>query len=161
MNDVPPYGNEKQSLREEVFCRRQLRHRRETAKKKRRRNLFFAVCTGMLLILIVGILLLCKSCALKNSSEALNRGIIGSFLLSDKSCTYAFKEDGSGYLLLNGGSQYAFTYTLTGNTLKIRFINAAVADSTYTVAFRDNRLTLIAGKGTVSPGTEYKFDKIS
>ena len=32
--------------------------------------------------------------------------IIGSYMLSDNSCTYTFKEDGSGYLQLTGGSQY-------------------------------------------------------
>ena len=111
MSNIPSNDNRKQPISEEEYRRRQIRRRREIARKKQqRRNLFFAGCAAVVLVLIVGIILLCKSCSSDKPAAASgsisDSRIIGSYMLSDNSCTYTFKEDGSGYLQLTGGSQY-------------------------------------------------------
>lgn len=161
MSNAPSYDNREQSINEEKHHRRQIQCRHERTKKKlQRRNLFFAACVAVLLVLIIGIVLLCKSCTSIKPFTSSDSRIVGSYILSDRSCTYAFQEDGSGYLQLTGGSQYAFNYTLKGNTLRINFESTAITDSTYTVAFNDSRLTLMAGKGTIAPGKEYVLNRI-
>lgn len=164
MSNIPSNDNRKQPISEEEYRRRQIRRRREIARKKRqRRNLFFAGCAAVVLVLIVGIILLCKSCSsdkpATTSGSISDSRIIGSYMLSDNSCTYIFKEDGSGYLQLSGGSQYNFTFSLADKTLKIDFESAAVSDSTYTVAFSDSGLTLTAVEGTITPDQEYILNR--
>ena len=96
-----------------------------------------------------------------NSPVAASDGrIIGSYMLSDNSCTYTFKEDGSGYLRLAGGNRYNFTFSLTDTILEIDFENTAVSDSTYTVALNGSELTLTATGGTVTPGREYILSRL-
>ena len=67
--------------------------------------------------------------------------------------------DDDGCLPLTGGGQYNFTFSLADKTLKIDFENTAVSDSTYTVVFNDNGLTLTAVEGTVTPGKEYILNR--
>lgn len=164
MCNFPSNDNRKQPINEEVYRRRQIRRRRETARKKwQNKNLFFAACTAVVLVLIVGIILLCRSCSSDKPATASDNisdsRIIGSYALSDDSCTYTFKEDGSGYLQLEGGSQYNFTFLLADKTLKIDFENTAVSDSAYTVVFNDSGLTLTAVEGTITPGKEYILNR--
>ncbi len=153
------YNNRKQPINKEEYCERRIRRREISRKKRKRRNLFFAACFFVVLVLIIGIILLCKSCSLcKNTpvpGSMSDSRIVGSYILSDNSCMYVFKEDGSGYLQLIDGSQYSFTFLLTDATLKIYFESSSVSDSTYTVSFNDGGLILTAAKGTVTPGKEY------
>lgn len=161
MSNIPINESRKWPItKEEYYRRRQIQRRREMARKKRkRRNLLFSVCAAVLLALIIGIILLCKSCSSNIPAEVpdaasdskSDSSIIGSYILSDNSCTYTFKENGSGYLKLPGGSQYNFTFSLADKTLKIDFENAAVSDSSYTVVFNDGGLTLTAVEGTIKP----------
>lgn len=170
MSNIPINESRKRPItKEEYYRRRQIQRRREMARKKRkRRNLLFSVCTAVLLALIISIILLCKSCSLNIPAEVpdaasdskSDSNIIGSYILSDNSCTYTFKENGSGYLQLIGGSQYNFTFSLADKTLKIDFENAAVSDSSYTVVFNDNGLTLTAVEGTIKPGKEYILNRM-
>lgn len=164
MSYISSNDNRKQPIGEEEYRRRQVRRRREIARKKRqRRKLFFVGCAAVVLVLIVGIILICKSCSSDNfavaSGSISDSRIIGSYMLSDNSCTYTFNEDGSGCLQLSGGSQYNFTFSLADKTLKIDFESAAVSDSTYTVAFSDSGLTLTAVDGTITPGKEYILNR--
>ncbi len=164
MSNIPSNDNRKQPISEEEYRRRQIRCRRKTVGKKRqRRHLFFAACAAVVLVLTVGIILLCKSCSSDKPATASGNisdsRIIGSYMLSDNSYTYTFREDGSGYLRLTGGSQYNFTFSLTDTTLKIDFESTAVSDSTYTVAFSDSGLTLTAVEGTITPSQEYTLNR--
>ncbi|MFR0795584.1 MAG: DUF5640 domain-containing protein [Oscillospiraceae bacterium] len=45
-----------------------------------------------------------------------DESIYGSFAMSDKSCVYTFREDGSGELRLSG-APYKFRFTPSGRTL--------------------------------------------
>ncbi len=109
MSNIPINESRKWPItKEEYYRRRQIQRRREMARKKRkRRNLLFSVCAAVLLALIIGIILLCKSCSSNIPAEVpdaasdskSDSSIIGSYILSDNSCTYTFKENGSGLTL--------------------------------------------------------------
>ena len=78
--------------------------------------MFFAGCAAVVLVLMIGMVLLCKSClankAVLAPGSITNSRIVGSYTLLNNACTYTFKEDGSGYLQQAGGNQYNFTFSL-------------------------------------------------
>ena len=78
--------------------------------------------------------------------------------MSDRSCVYTFREDGSGELRLSG-APYRFRFTLSGRTLSIDFEAEALADCEYEVAYTDTGLELTAGNGTVKQGEMYILNR--
>ena len=134
----------------EILRRREPR-RAAIKKQKRRRTLFLTACGLAAVLLIAGIVLLCRSCGR-------NEGIYGSFAMSDKSCVYTFREDGSGELRLSG-APYRFRFTLSGKTLSIDFEAEALADCEYEVAYTDTGLELTAGKGTATQGEKFTLNR--
>ena len=80
----------------EILRRRELR-RAAIKKQKRRRTLFLTACGLAAVLLITGIVLLCRGCG-RTEGRSHNESIYGSFAMSDKSCVYTFREDGSGEL---------------------------------------------------------------
>ena len=84
--------------------------------------------------------------------------ICGSFAMSDKSCVYTFREDGSGELRLSG-APYKFRFTLSGRTLSIDFEAEALTDCEYEVAYIDTGLELTAGKGTATQGEKFTLNR--
>ena len=134
----------------EMLRRRELR-RAAIKKHKRRRTLLLTACGLAAVLLIAGIVLLCRSCGR-------NEGIYGSFAMSDKSCVYTFREDGSGELWLSG-APYKFRFTLSGRTLSIDFEAEALTDCEYEVAYIDTGLELTAGKGTATQGEKFTLNR--
>ena len=110
-NRIPP---QKRPMTEaEILRRRELR-RAAIKKQQRRRTLFLTACGLAAVLLIAGIVLLCRSCG-RSEGSTHNESIYGSFAMSDKSCVYTFREDGSGELRLSG-APYRFHFTLSGNS---------------------------------------------
>ena len=140
----------------EILRRRELR-RAAIKKQKRRRTLFLTACGLAAVLLIAGIVLLCRSCGRTEGSHH-DESIYGSFAMSDKSCVYTFCEDGSGELRLSG-APYKFRFTLSGKTLSIDFDAEALADCEYEVAYTDTGLELTAGNGTVKQGEMYILNR--
>lgn len=139
----------------EILRRRKLR-RAEIKKQKRRRTLFLTACGLAAVLLIAGIVLLCRSCG--RSEGGTNESIYGSFAMSDRSCVYTFREDGSGELRFSG-APYRFRFTLSGRTLSIDFDAEALTDCEYEVAYTDTGLELTAGKGTATQGEMYILNR--
>lgn len=135
----------------EMLRRRELR-RAEIKKQKRRRTLFLTACALAAVLLIAGIVLLCRSCGR-------NEGIYGSFAMSDKSCVYTFREDGSGELWLSG-APYKFRFTLSGRTLSIDFEAETLTDCEYEAAYTDTGLELTSGKGTAIQGEKFTLNRV-
>mgnify|MGYP004673955235 FL=1 len=135
----------------EILRRRELR-RAAIKKQKRRRTLFLTVCGLAAVLLIVGIVLLCRSCGR-------NEDIYGSFAMSDKSCVYTFREDGSGELWLSG-APYKFRFTLSGRTLSIDFEAETLTDCEYEAAYTDTGLELTSGKGTATQGEKFTLNRV-
>ena len=146
-NRIPPQT--RPMTEAEMLRRRKLRRE----KQKRRRTLFLTACGLAAVLLIAGIVLLCRSCGHTEGSPH-NESIYGSFAMSDKSCVYTFREDGSGELRLSG-APYRFRFTLSGKTLSIDFATEALTDCEYEVAYTDTGLELTAGNGTVKQGEMY------
>lgn len=140
----------------EILRRRELR-RAAIKKQQRRRTLFLTACGLAAVLLIAGIVLLCRGCGRSEGSPH-NESIYGSFAMSDKSCVYTFREDGSGELRLSG-APYRFRFTLSGRTLSIDFDAEALADCEYEVAYTDTGLELTAGNGTVKQGEMYILNR--
>ena len=97
-NRIPP---QKRLMTEAEMLRRRELRRSAIKKQKRRRTLFLTACALAAVLLIAGIVLLCRSCGRSESSPH-DESIYGSFAMSDKSCVYTFREDGSGELRLSG-----------------------------------------------------------
>lgn len=140
----------------EILRRREL-HRAAIKRQKRRRTLFLTACGLAAVLLIAGIVLLCRGCGRTEGSPH-NESIYGSFAMSDKSCVYTFREDGSGELRLSG-APYGFRFTLSGKTLSIDFEAEALADCEYEIAYTDTGLELTAGKGTVTQGEKFTLNR--
>ena len=142
-NRIPP---QKRPMTEaEILRRRELR-RAAIKKQKRRRTLFLTACGLAAVLLIVGIVLLCRGCGHTEGSTH-NESIYGSFAISDRSCVYTFREDGSGEL------------RLSGRTLSIDFEAEALTDCEYEVAYTDTGLELTAGKGTATQGEKFTLNR--
>ncbi len=147
-NRIPPQT--RPMTEAEMLRRRELR-RAAIKKHKRRRTLFLTACALAAVLLIAGIVLLCRSCGR-------NEGIYGSFAMSDKSCVYTFREDGSGELWLSG-APYRFRFTLSGRTLSIDFEAESLTDCEYEAAYTDTGLELTAGKGTATQGEKFTLNR--
>ena len=153
-NRIPP---QKRPMTEaEILHRRELR-RAAIKRQKRRRTLFLTACGLAAVLLIAGIVLLCRGCGHTEGSTH-DENIYGSFAMSDRSCVYTFREDGSGELRLSG-APYRFRFTLSGKTLSIDFDAEALADCEYEIAYTDTGLELTAGKGTVTQGEMYMLNR--
>lgn len=153
-NRIPP---QKRPMTEaEILRRRELR-RAAIKRQKRRRTLFLTACGLAAVLLIAGIVLLCRGCSHTDGSPH-NESIYGSFAMSDKSCVYTFREDGSGELRLSG-APYRFRFTLSGKTLSIDFDAEALADCEYEIAYTDTGLELTAGMGTATQGAKYILNR--
>lgn len=135
----------------EMLRRRELR-RAAIKRQKRKRTIFLTVCGLAAVLLIAGIVLLCRSCGR-------NEDIYGSFAMSDKSCVYTFREDGSGELWLSG-APYRFRFTLSGRTLSIDFEAETLTDCEYEAAYTDTGLELTSGKGTATQGEKFTLNRV-
>mgnify|MGYP004547399689 CR=1 FL=1 len=97
-NRIPP---QKRPMTEAEILRRRKLRRAAIKKQKKRRTLFLTACGLAAVLLIVGIVLLCRGCGHTEGSTH-NESIYGSFAISDRSRVYTFREDGSGELRLSG-----------------------------------------------------------
>lgn len=152
-NRIPPQT--RPMTEAEILHRRKLR-RAAIKRQKRRRTLFLTACGLAAVLLIAGIVLLCRGCGRSEGTH--NESIYGSFAMSDRSCVYTFCEDGSGELRLSG-APYKFRFTLSGRTLSIDFDAEALTDCEYEVAYTDTGLELTAGKGTATQGEKYILNR--
>lgn len=153
-NRIPP---QTRPMTEAEMLRRRTLRRAAIKRQKRRRTLFLTACGLAAVLLIAGIVLLCRGCGRTEGSPH-NESIYGSFAMSDKSCVYTFREDGSGELWLSG-APYKFRFTLSGRTLSIDFATEALTDCEYEVAYTDTGLELTAGNGTVKQGEMYILNR--
>ena len=153
-NRIPPQT--RPMTEAEILRRRKLR-RAAIKRQKRRRTLFLTACGLAAVLLIAGIVLLCRGCG-RSEGSTHNESIYGSFAMSDRNCVYTFREDGSGELRLSG-APYRFRFTLSGRTLSIDFEAEALADCEYEVAYTDTGLELTAGKGTATEGEKFTLNR--
>ena len=150
-NRIPRPMTEAKTLRSRKLRRAAIK------RQKRRRTLFLTACGLAAVLLITGIVLLCRGCG-RTEGSTHSESIYGSFAMSDINCVYTFREDGSGELRLSG-APYRFRFTLSGKTLSIDFEAEALADCEYEVAYTDTGLELTAGMGTATQGAKYILNR--
>ena len=110
---------------------RRLAAKRKRQRRKRIRNGSIALL--LLAVLIVGIVLICKSCSADKS-------IVGTWDY-DTVTVYRFDKGGKGALELPNGS-YEFSYNINGDKLTIDFESDSATDSIYVYTVNNDTLTL-------------------
>ena len=116
---------------------------RKKRKMQRRRRLLAALTGLALILLIVLIVLVVKSCSADTS-------LAGTWRIDDT--VYEFDGKGSG-VLHTSLNDYAFTYTVEDDTLRIDFASSAATDTAYQYSIKGNTLTFERG------GEIYKLTK--
>lgn len=119
------------------------RHLREKSRKKpkkrRKQRSWLWIAAVMLLLLLVAIGLL--ACFRTDKVKGTWR--------FDEVTAYQFDGKGNGKLVLPD-KEYAFTYQLTKEELRIDFENEAIRDSAYAYALNESQLTLKGGEGAAN-----------
>ena len=116
--------------------------RKRTSKKQRRVRIVMVVILAILLIALSVFAL--KSCSGDSS-------LSGTWRIDDTT-VYEFDGKGSG-VLHTSLNDYAFTYTVEDDTLRIDFASSAATDTTYQYSIKGNTLTFERG------GETYKLTK--
>lgn len=120
---------------------RRSRNKRKMQRKKRLRAALTGFAAVLLIVLIV---LVVKSCSADTS-------LAGTWRIDDTT-VYVFDGKGNG-VMHTSLSEYAFTYTIEGNTLTIDFASDAATDTAYQYTIKGNTLTFERG------GETYKLTK--
>ena len=120
---------------------RRSRNKRKMQRKKRLRVLLTGLAAVLLIVLII---LAVKSCSGDTS-------LAGTWRIDDAT-VYEFDGKGSG-VLHTSLNDYAFTYTVEDDTLRIDFASSAATDTTYQYSIKGNTLTFERG------GETYKLTK--
>ena len=120
---------------------RRSRNKRKMQRKKRLRVLLTGLAAVLLIVLII---LAVKSCSADTS-------LAGTWRIDDTT-VYEFDGKGSG-VLHTSLNDYAFTYTVEDDTLRIDFASSAATDTAYQYSIKGNTLTFERG------GETYKLTK--
>ena len=128
---------ENNNVRRPVRIPPTMQKRRKIPKWKRflRRYGFYIVSALILAAVVLGIVLICKSCSA-------DRSIVGTWDY-DSVTVYRFDKGGKGALELPN-STYEFSYKTVGDKLTIDFDSEFATDSSYTFAVKENKLTLVS-----------------
>lgn len=125
--------------------------RKRAIQRKRRRNqrnvLMVSAFAGVVIVAILLILLIPGK---KNE-------LLGVWQY-DQYTQYEFSNDGEGCLCVDD-VHYEYKYKISGDTLKLDFVEDIVRDCEYSFAIDGNTLTLIGGEGT--DGGTYSLNKIT
>lgn len=120
-------------------------------KRRRRRKLNprFVILLATLLALLIGVVLIVRSCNKPN--------IVGRWDM-DGTTYYRFHEDGTGALELPV-KDYEFTYEIEDDTLRIDFVDEAGEDLNYTFELQEDTLFLTGGPGDAK--NDYALKRVS
>lgn len=132
----------------------QQRKRKAATKKRQARRLQLTVAgTAILAVLIIVIVVICQSCGAGNKKFA---ALEGKWRYDDYT-EYEFDGKENGCLCLDGSTHYVFTYSVSGKTLKLDFVQQYVTDCEYTFTIEKEKLILVGGKGTAERGKTYEL----
>lgn len=133
---------------------RYLSSKRMSAKKRKARQRKIAVVSALALVVFVLIIvLICKSCTGGNYDNAELYGI----WRYDQYTEYEFDGAGKGCMCLDGNNHFEFTYKAEDGTLQLDFALDYVNDCQYTYSVEGEKLTLVGGKGTAEVGKVYEL----
>ena len=118
-----------------------------------------AVCTAVAIIVLAVILTILA--VNKYISGITEYDVLKGDWLYNVYYTYEFDGKGSGAMKITDGDTYKFSYEISGDLLNIDFADYNVTDCEYSFAVEGDILTLVAVKGTITPGEKYTLDRIT
>ena len=121
--------------------------RRKVPKWKRflRRYGFYIVSALILAVVVLGIVLICKSCSKTPDASDFN----GTYYIDDYTA-YEFDGKGKGAMLLGDTTRYVFDYLIKDDEISFDFEDSRVKDAAYSFSINNNTITLIESGGTTS-----------
>lgn len=121
--------------------------RRKVPKWKRflRRYGFFTVSALILAVVVLGIVLICKSCSKTPDASDFD----GTYYIDDYTA-YEFDGKGKGAMCLGGTTRYVFDYSVKDDTVSFDFEDMHINDITYTFALNGDTITITETSGANS-----------
>ena len=119
--------------------------RRKVPKWKRflRRYGFYFVSALILATIVLGIVLICKSCSKTPDASSFN----GTYYIDDYTA-YEFDGKGKGAMCLGDTTRYVFDYSVKDDTVSFDFEDSRVKDTAYSFTVSKDTITLIESGGT-------------
>lgn len=115
--------------------------RRISKNRKPRNNKTMILLIAIVLIVIAVIISIVVFCGNKN-----NNILVGTWKY-DQYTEYEFNDNGIGYLCVDD-VRYEYKYKISGDKLKLDFVENVVRDCEYTFTVEEKNLTLVGGENT-------------
>ena len=124
-----------------------MQKRRKIPKWKRflRRYGFYIVSALILAVVVLGIVLICKSCSKTPDTSDFD----GTYYIDDYTA-YEFDGKGKGAMCLGDTTRYVFDYVIKDDEISFDFEDSRVKDAAYSFSINNNTITLIESGGTTS-----------
>ena len=121
--------------------------RRKVPKQKRflRRYGFYIVSALILAAVVLGIVLICRSCSKTPDASDFD----GTYYIDDYTA-YEFDGKGKGAMCLGGTTRYVFDYSVKDDTVLFDFEDMHINDITYTFALNGDTITITETSGANS-----------
>lgn len=121
--------------------RQQIPRKRQSPRKRRQKKRRIAIISSLAaILLIVCIVLICKSCTGNHDLAAL-QGVWHY----DEYTEYEFDGKATAVCILTNENHFEFTYSVDGDTVKLDFVLDYVTDCEYTFTVDGDKLTFIGG----------------
>lgn len=116
-----------------------MKNRRKMPKWKRfiRRNQLYIILVLFVTAILLGIVLLCKSCSKTSGASNFD----GTYYIDDYTA-YEFDGKGKGALCLGDTTRYVFDYSVKENTVSFDFEDMHNNDITYTFTLNGDVITI-------------------
>lgn len=121
--------------------------RRKVPKWKRflRRYGFYIVSALILAAVVLGIVLICRSCSKTPDASDFN----GTYYIDDYTA-YEFDGKGKGAMCLGDTTRYVFEYTVKDDKISFNFEDDRVKDAAYSFTVDKSTITLTENGGTTT-----------
>ena len=121
--------------------------RRKVPKWKRflRRYGFYIVSALILAAVVLGIVLICKSCSKTPDASDFD----GTYYIDDYTA-YEFDGKGKGAMCLGNTTRYVFDYSVKDDTISLDFEDVRINDTTYTFTLNGDAITITEASGANS-----------
>ena len=107
-----------------------------------RRYRFFVVSALILAVVVLGIVLICKSCSKTPDASDFD----GTYYIDDYTA-YEFDGKGKGAMCLGGTTRYVFDYVIKDDEISFDFEDSRVTDAAYSFTVDKSKITLIENGG--------------
>lgn len=146
-NSTRHYSDE---YEQQIINRQRTRAALRRKKIQRQRRIFFGVIITLILALIIVV------CVIIFKPRDTGLDLLTGVWKYDEYTQYEFDGSGNGCMCLDT-VHYEYTYSVSGDKVKLDFKDDAVHDCTYSFTIKEDNLTLVGEDGTV--GGTYNLTK--